>query len=93
MTKEFDPEDPMELVGVEVAGDSDMVMEGIIQEYLNMGWSPSAIFFLFRSPNYMATHRVYKEKGEAYVKERIKQMAEQWAKGWVRRDKADAKRS
>ncbi|MCH8087995.1 MAG: hypothetical protein IIC81_09125 [Chloroflexi bacterium] len=90
MTKEFDPEDPMELVGVEVVGDSDVVMEQIIQEYLSMGWSSSAIFFLFRTPNYMATHRIYKEKGDSYVKKRIKQMAEQWAKGWIRGDRVDA---
>ena len=93
MTKEFDPEDPMELVGIEVVGDSDMVMDDIIQEYLSMGWSPSAIFFLFRTPNYMATHRIYKEKGEAHVKERIKQLAEQWAMGWISGDRVDAKSS
>ena len=41
---EFDPEDPMELVGVEVSGsDPDQALDAIVQEYLFMGWKPAMI--------------------------------------------------
>ena len=89
MTKEYEPDDPMELVGVELPGDQDQVLEDIVQEYLLMGWSPPAIFFLFQTPNYTATHRIYKEKGEAYVKDRIQQLADQWNRGWIRGGNTD----
>ncbi len=82
--KEFDPEDPMELVGVEIlGGDADQLVDDIIEEYLFMGWTKLQIMFLFRSPHYAATHQIYRQKGERYVKERIQNVAEQWSRGWI----------
>ncbi len=84
MVKEFDPEDPMELVGVAVpGGDEDQVLDDIVQEYLFMGWRPVQILFLFRSPYYSATHQIYRRRGEVYVKERIQQLSEAWERGWI----------
>ena len=82
--KEFDPEDPMELVGVEIpGGDADQLVGDIIQEYLFMGWTELQILFLFRSPHYRATHQIYRQRGERYVKGRIQHVAEQWSRGWI----------
>ena len=40
MAKDFEPDDPMELVGVAIPGsDPDQALDGIVQEYLFMGWS------------------------------------------------------
>ena len=81
---EFDPEDPMELVGVELpSGDSLMALEDIVQEYLFMGWKPAMILFLFRSPHYGATHNIYKQLGHDHVRERIYSLTEQWNQGWL----------
>ena len=80
---EFDPEDPLELVGVEVPTDPDQALEDIVQEYLMMGYKPAQIFFLFRSPYYGATHNIYRVRGHDYVRERIYAMAAQWNKGWL----------
>ncbi|MCI0437963.1 MAG: hypothetical protein L0177_02400 [Chloroflexi bacterium] len=82
--KEFEPDDPMELVGVQIPGGNiDEVADGLIQEYLMMGWTQLQVLFLFRSPYYAATHQIYRMKGEAYVKERIQRLAEQWRRGWI----------
>ena len=81
--KEFDPEDPMELVGTEVPSDPDEALDDIIQEYLMMGWKPAQLFFLFRSPHYGATHQIYRLKGHEYVKERVYRLAAQWSSGWL----------
>lgn len=83
--KEFDLEDPMELVGVAVpGGDDDQALDGIVQEYLFMGWSQTQIMFLFKSPHYGATHQIYERKGAAYVNERVHHLADRWADGWIR---------
>ena len=87
VTKEFDPEDPMELVGVAVPeGNDDEALDGIVQEYLFLGWSPTQIMFLFTSPYYGATHQIYERKGAAYVSERVQRLAERWADGWIREE-------
>jgi hypothetical protein len=81
---EYDPEDPLELVGVEMpSGDPDQAMDDIVQEYLLIGWKPARILFLFRSPYYGATHWIYQLKGHEYVKQRIGALAEEWNRGWL----------
>ena len=84
MLKDFDPEDPTELVGVAIPGcDSAQALEGIVREYQLMGWTAQQIMTLFRSPYYGATHQIYREMGEAHVKQRVMQLAEQWNRGWI----------
>ncbi|MBI2165050.1 MAG: hypothetical protein HYU29_01440 [Chloroflexi bacterium] len=84
MVKEFEPEDPMELVGVVLeGGDPDQALETIVQEYLLMGWTPARILSLFRSPRFAATHQIYRQRGETYVEGRVHQMAEEWRRGWL----------
>ncbi len=83
----------MELVGVEIpGGDGDQVLEDLVQEYLFMGWKPAEILFLFRSPHYSATHRIYRQKGHQYVKERIDQLADRWNQGWIKGGELGAER-
>ena len=83
MVKEFDPEDPEELVGVAIpGGDTDQQLECIVQEYLLMGWAFQQIMVLFRSPHYAATHQIYRQKGEGYIKDRVHQLVSQWRQGW-----------
>ncbi|MBM3941585.1 MAG: hypothetical protein FJ316_01405 [SAR202 cluster bacterium] len=84
MSKEFEPDDPMELVGVELpGGDIDQALDDLVLEYLSIGWSPTEIMFLFRSPHYQATHNIYRQKGHGYVKERIENLAGEWNRGWI----------
>ena len=50
VVKDFDPEDPEELVGVAIpGGDADQQLDCIVQEYLLMGWGFQQIMVLFRS--------------------------------------------
>ena len=85
--KEFDPEDPMELVGVEApGGDPDQALDTIVQEYLWLGWNPLQILMLFRSPQFGVTHQIYRQKGEAYVKARVQLLVQQWRSGWLPRE-------
>jgi hypothetical protein len=89
MPKEYDPEDPMELVAVEIPTDEpNLVLDGIVQEYLLMGWSASQIMSLFRSPFYAATHNIYRSQGHTHVRRRVQQLADQWNDGWMRQSGA-----
>lgn len=76
MTKEeFEVEDPMELVGAVIPGDEntlDDMATAIVEEYVLLGWDAERLMTLFVNPLFMATHRIYRQRGEAYVRELIR---------------------
>ena len=72
---EFVDEDPLELVGMVLPGDAgqlERMAETIVEEYARMGWDEQRLITLFIHPLFMATHRIYLQKGEAYVKDLIR---------------------
>ncbi len=77
--KEFDAHDPMELVGVALpGGDLAQMAECFVEEYIRAGWDDESLLHLFRDPFYRATHRVYQEKGEMYVRRLIATLRQKW---------------
>ncbi|GMV02424.1 MAG: hypothetical protein KJZ98_17910 [Burkholderiaceae bacterium] len=80
MTKSAGIEDPMELVGVPVpGGDSRTMAECLVEEYLLLGWDERQLMLLFSRPCFRVTHRIYLEKGEAYVQALIREVGARWA--------------
>jgi hypothetical protein len=74
---EFDRQDPMGLVGMIVPGEAgqlEAMAECFVDEYARMGWNETRIMTLFTQPLFMATHRVYRLKGEEYVQELIRKV-------------------
>ena len=68
---EFVDEDPLELVGMVMPGEAgqlERMAETIVEEYVRMGWDERRLMTLFVHPLFMATHRIYLQKGEPYVK-------------------------
>ena len=89
--KEFAPEDPMELVGVNLpSGDSDDMAECLVEEYLLMGWNERQLMNLFTRPFFQTTHRIYREQGEAYVQALIERVCDKWRHGRIRGGVCDA---
>ncbi len=79
----YEPEadDPMELVGMVMPGEPgqlEAMAECIVEEYVRLGWDARRLMTLFVNPMFMATHRVYQQKGEAYVRELIDRMCAKW---------------
>jgi hypothetical protein len=73
---EFDSQDPMELVGMVLPGEAgqlERMAETIVEEYARMGWDEQRLWTLFVHPMFMATHRIYQQKGEAYIKNLLHQ--------------------
>lgn len=77
---EFFPDEPMELVATPVPGvDPGYMAECLVEEYLLMGWSERALMRLFTLPVYGATHRIYRERGDAYVRDLIARVGQRWS--------------
>jgi hypothetical protein len=71
---EFVGEDPMELVGMVMPGAPGMLeamAEALVEEYVLLGWDAPRLMTLFVNPLFVATHRIYRQKGELYVRELI----------------------
>jgi hypothetical protein len=78
---EFVDEDPMELVGMVMPGEPGMLetmAEIIVDEYVRLGWDEERLMTLFVNPMFMSTHRIYRQKGEPYVRELIREVTARW---------------
>jgi hypothetical protein len=79
---EFEAEDPLELVGMVMpgeAGELEAMAECFVEEYVRLGWDERRLMALFTSPMFLATHRIYRQKGEAYVRRLIQQTRAKYA--------------
>jgi hypothetical protein len=79
--KPFDPDDPLELVGVAVPSGADALermARCLVEEYLREGWDEPRLLALFRNPFFRTVHVIYQIRGEEYVKGLIAQVAAQW---------------
>jgi hypothetical protein len=80
-TKQFEEEDPMDLVGMVIPGEPgqlEAMAECFVDEYVRMGWDEPRLMTLFTNPMFMATHRIYRQKGEDYVRKLIHSTLTRW---------------
>jgi hypothetical protein len=78
---EIDCEDPLDLVGMVLPGEPgqlERMAECLVEEYVRLGWDETRLMTLFANPMFMATHRIYRQKGEAYVGDLIQRMTSKW---------------
>lgn len=81
--KEFESEDPMQLVGMVIPGEAgqlELMAECIIEEYVRLGWDERRLMTIFRSSMFLATNRIYQIKGEAYVRDLIRRVCAKWGR-------------
>jgi hypothetical protein len=79
---EFVDEDPMELVGMVLPGEPgqlEAMAECLVEEYVRLGWDERRLMTLFVNPMFLATHRIYHEKGEEYVRGLIRRTCSKWS--------------
>lgn len=79
---EFVSEDPMELIGMVLPGEAgqlEAMAECLVEEYVRLGWDERRLMGLFISPMYLASHRIYQQKGEEYVRELIRRARAKWS--------------
>jgi len=78
---EFEDDDPMELTGMVLPGEPgqlEAMAECFVEEYVRMGWDEPRLMTLFTHPLFMATHRIYRQKGEGYVRDLIRKSVAKW---------------
>ena len=72
--REILPEDPMEIQGFEVPGDSDLMVRLLVEEYARIGWGLEEIINLARDPNYRAFHGLLQLYGEGALRRRVQEI-------------------
>lgn len=70
-TRAVEPEDPYTLCATPVAGDAELMLRLLVQEYAWMGWNLEQILNLFRDPFYPALYGLWQAYGEAGTRERV----------------------
>ena len=70
-TRPAEPDDPWTLRATPVAGDPEVMLECLIQEYAWMGWGVEQIMTLFRDPFYPALNAHWRGCGEDGLRERV----------------------
>ncbi len=81
----FEPDDPMELTGQVLPGEPgqlELMAECLIEEYIRLGWTEARLMTLFDNPMFLATHRIFKLKGEAFVRGLIQRTLSKWGGGF-----------
>ena len=79
---EFDPEDPMEFVGVELPHQSENALRDMAlcfaEEFVRDGWDEEKIFGVFRNPFYKGPHLAWKQKGDEFIRSVIREAIHMW---------------
>ncbi len=70
-TREILPDDPMEMRGFEIPGDTDLMLCLLVEEYARMGWNMESILHLSQDPNYPSFHGLLRLYGESDLRRRI----------------------
>jgi len=68
--KEFESEDPMQLVGkLMECGEEEIEEMGLtfVEEFARMRWPREEIMAVFANPHYRGPHTVYRAKGPAFI--------------------------
>jgi len=81
VAKQFEPDDPLELVGVSLAADEgalDEMARCLVEDYVRDGWDADRLLALFRDPFYGTLHVIYRQRGEDYVRGLITQIVARW---------------
>jgi hypothetical protein len=78
---EAEPDDPQELVAVELAGDETVtrgMAEAFAEEFARLGFGRAQILALFRSPHYAGAHQAWRLLGEAAIAGIVDASLEVW---------------
>jgi hypothetical protein len=70
-TRPVEPEDPLTLHATPVAGDPEVMLRCLVQEYAWMGWDLEQLLSLFRDPFYPALNALRHLYGDTGLRERL----------------------
>ncbi len=79
--KDFEPDDPMGLVGVGIPeGEPDLMAKCFVEEYVRLGMSDAQLLAIFKNPFFAGAYALYRARGEEHLKSVIERVREQWGR-------------
>jgi len=88
-----DPEDPQELVGIELPGDEGVtreMAEAFADEFAQLGHTRAQILALFQNPFYAGAHQAWQLLGKDDITRIVDESLEVWGRvTWVVTDRKD----
>ena len=79
---EADPEDPIEMVGVELAGQTEAQLRDMAlcfaEEFVREGWNEEQLLAVFKNPFYQGPYLAWKQKGDDFVRSVIREAMDAW---------------
>lgn len=79
---ECDPEDPIEMIGVELSNQSEAQLRDMAlcfaEEFVREGWTQEKLFKMFQDPFYQGPYMVWKQKGDDFVLSVIDEALKMW---------------
>ena len=78
---ECDPEDPLELVGVELSANENQLYDMALcfaEEFARDGWSRAQILAMFKNPFYAGPHLAWKQMGDSFIDNVIEEAIQTW---------------
>lgn len=89
-TRAVEPDDPYILNATPVAGDPEVMLRCVVEDYGWMGWSAEQLVALFHDPGYPALNALLEFYGEEGIRERIAQALHPCAAFQVRVEMTEA---
>ena len=81
--KECEPDDPIEMVGMEIPGQSEEALRDMAlcfaEEFAREGWSEEKLLAMFKNPFYAGPYLAWKQKGDEFVKSVIREAVNMWS--------------
>src|SRR3989304_6067389 len=79
--KDFEPDDPMGLVGGGgPEGGADLMAECLVEEYVRLGTSDAQLLAMFKNPFFAGAYALYRARGEDHLKSVIERARAQWGR-------------
>lgn len=80
--QEWDFDDPMGIVGVELQGQGEAELRDMAlcfaEEFVRDGWDEEKIFRMFRNPYYQGPYLAWKQKGDEFTRSVIQEAIAMW---------------
>ena len=81
---ECDPEDPIEIVGLELPNQTEAQLRDMAlcfaEEFVREGWEKERLFQMFRNSFYQGPYLAWKQKGDEFVLSVIDEAINMWRK-------------
>jgi len=80
--KEFEPDDPIEMIGMEIPNQSEEQLRDMAlcfaEEFIREGWDKEKIILMFHHPFYQGPYMVWKQKGGDFINSVVDEAIKMW---------------